>query len=208
LEELINAAREYERYDPEPTLEGFLQEQALYSEQDALDTGGGQVALMTLHNAKGLEFDHVFIVGMEEGTFPHARSLDEQNLEEERRLCYVGITRAKTSLTLSYAKLRSSWGEREYQMPSRFLSEIPAALTAGTVPDSSTGRGGWGAALPRRGGFERVGAGTATFRAGERVRHAKFGVGEVVEAGGGKVIVRFGAQERVFVPEIAPLTKA
>jgi DNA helicase II / ATP-dependent DNA helicase PcrA len=208
LEELINAAKSYERYDPEPTLEGFLQEQALYSEQDALDTGGGQVTLMTLHNAKGLEFDHVIIVGMEEGTFPHARSLDEQNLEEERRLCYVGITRAKTSLTLSYAKLRSSWGEREYQMPSRFLSEIPAALTAGTVPDSSTGRGGWGAALPRRGGFERVGAGTATFRAGERVRHAKFGVGEVVEAGGGKVIVRFGAQERVFVPEIAPLTKA
>jgi len=208
LEELINAAGEYERYDPEPTLEGFLQEQALYSEQDALDTRGGQVALMTLHNAKGLEFDHVFIVGMEEGTFPHARSLDEQNLEEERRLCYVGITRARMTLTLSYAKLRSNWGEREYRMPSRFLSEIPAALTAGTVPAAPTGRGGWGAALPDRGGFERVGAGTSTFRAGERVRHAKFGVGEVVEAGGGKVVVRFGAQERVFVPEIAPLTKA
>jgi DNA helicase II / ATP-dependent DNA helicase PcrA len=208
LEELINAAREYERYDPEPTLEGFLQEQALYSEQDALDTGGGQVALMTLHNAKGLEFDHVFIVGMEEGTFPHARSLDEQNLEEERRLCYVGITRARETLTLSYAKLRSNWGEREYQMPSRFLSEIPAALKAGAMAGSSAGREGWGAALPHRGGFERVGAGTSTFRAGERVRHAKFGVGEVVEAGGGKVVVRFGAQERVFVPEIAPLTKA
>jgi DNA helicase-2/ATP-dependent DNA helicase PcrA len=208
LEELINAAREYERYDPEPTLEGFLQEQALYSEQDALDTSGGRVALMTLHNAKGLEFDHVFVVGMEEGTFPHARSLDEQNLEEERRLCYVGITRAKKTLTLSYAKLRSNWGEREYQMPSRFLSEIPEVLKAGTVPDSSTGRGGWGAALRRRGEFERVGAGASTFRAGERVRHAKFGVGEVVEAGGGKVIVRFGTQERVFVPEIAPLTKA
>jgi DNA helicase-2/ATP-dependent DNA helicase PcrA len=208
LEELINAAREYERYDPEPTLEGFLQEQALYSEQDALDTGGGQVALMTLHNAKGLEFDHVFVVGMEEGTFPHARSLDEQNLEEERRLCYVGITRARKSLTLSYAKLRSNWGEREYQIPSRFLSEIPEALKAGAMTGSSAGRGGWGAALLRRGEFERVGAGATTFRAGERVRHAKFGVGEVVESGGGKVVVRFGAQERVFVPEIAPLTKA
>jgi DNA helicase-2/ATP-dependent DNA helicase PcrA len=208
LEELINAAREYERYDPEPTLEGFLQEQALYSEQDALDTGGGLVALMTLHNAKGLEFDHVFVVGMEEGTFPHARSLDEQNLEEERRLCYVGITRARATLTLSYAKLRSNWGEREYQMSSRFLSEIPEALKAGAMTGASAGRGGWGAALPHRGGFERVGAGTSTFRAGERVRHAKFGVGEVVEAGGGKVVVRFGAQERIFVPEIAPLTKA
>jgi DNA helicase-2/ATP-dependent DNA helicase PcrA len=208
LEELINASREYERYEPEPTLEGFLQEQALYSEQDVLDTEGGQVALMTLHNAKGLEFDHVFVVGMEEGTFPHARSLDEQNLEEERRLCYVGITRAKETLTLSYAKLRSNWGEREYQMPSRFLSEIPAALKAGTVPGGPTGREGWGAALPRRSGLERATSGSTGYRAGERVRHAKFGVGEVVEAGGGKVVVRFGTEERVFVPEIAPLTKA
>ena len=206
LEELINAAKEYERYDQEPTLEGFLQEQALYSEQDALDTEGGKVALMTLHNAKGLEFDHVFVVGMEEGTFPHARSLDEQNLEEERRLCYVGITRAKATLTLSYAKLRSNWGEREYQMPSRFLSEIPEALKAGAVTSSPVGRGGWGAALPRRSEPER--AGTSVFRAGERVRHTKFGVGVVVEAGDGKVVVRFGTQEKVFVPEIAPLTKA
>jgi DNA helicase II / ATP-dependent DNA helicase PcrA len=206
LEELINAAREYERVEPEPTLEGFLQEQALYSEQDALSSEGGRVALMTLHNAKGLEFDHVFVVGMEEGTFPHARSLDEHNLEEERRLCYVGITRAKESLTLSYAKLRSNWGEREYQMPSRFLSEIPDGLKAGAITGSPVGRGGWGAALPRRGDLER--AASETYRAGERVRHARFGIGEVVEAGGGRVVVRFGTQERVFVPEIAPLTKA
>jgi DNA helicase-2/ATP-dependent DNA helicase PcrA len=207
LEELINAAREYERYEPEPTLDGFLQEQALYSEQDTLDTDGGSVTLMTLHNAKGLEFGHVFVVGMEEGTFPHARSLDEQNLEEERRLCYVGITRAKETLTLSYAKLRSSWGEREYQMPSRFLSEIPEKLKAGTVPGTSAGRGGWDMALPRRGEPERATSGVTAYRAGERVRHAKFGVGEVVEAGEGKVVVRFGTQERIFVPEIAPLSK-
>jgi len=205
LEELINAAREFERVEPEPTLAGFLQEQALYSEQDALSGEGGRVALMTLHNAKGLEFDHVFVVGMEEGTFPHARSLDEQNLEEERRLAYVGITRAKRSLTLSYAKLRSNWGAREYQMPSRFLAEIPDGLKAGTVAGSGVGRGGWGMALPRRGEFER--AGTPAFRAGEKVRHARFGVGEVVEAGDGRVVVRFGAQERVFVPEIAPLSR-
>jgi DNA helicase-2/ATP-dependent DNA helicase PcrA len=206
LEELINAAREYERYEPEPTLDGFLQEQALYSEQDALSTEGGSVTLMTLHNAKGLEFGHVFVVGMEEGTFPHARSLDEQNLEEERRLCYVGITRAKETLTLSYAKLRSSWGEREYQMPSRFLSEIPEKLKAGTIPGASAGRGGWGMALPRRSEPERTTSEVAAYRAGERVRHAKFGVGEVVEAGDGKVVVRFGTQERIFVPEIAPLS--
>src|SRR5215211_7670926 len=206
LEELINAAREYERVEPEPTLAGFLQEQALYSEQDALSGEGGRVALMTLHNAKGLEFSHVFVVGMEEGTFPHARSLDEHNLEEERRLAYVGITRARETLTLTHAKLRSNWGEREYQMPSRFLSEIPEALKAGTLSGTRAGGGGWGAALPRRDALERAGA--PAFRAGERVRHAKFGVGEVVEAGGGRVVVRFGAQERVFVPEIAPLSKA
>jgi DNA helicase-2/ATP-dependent DNA helicase PcrA len=205
LEELINAAREYQRVEPEPTLSGFLQEQALYSEQDALSGEGGRVALMTLHNAKGLEYDHVFVVGMEEGTFPHARSLDEQNLEEERRLAYVGITRARKSLTLTYAKLRSNWGEREYQMPSRFLAEIPENLKAGTISGS---RGGWGMALPRRSEPERVSSVTVSFRAGERVRHAKFGVGEVVEAGEGRVVVRFGGQERVFVPEIAPLRKA
>jgi ATP-dependent DNA helicase UvrD/PcrA len=205
LEELINAAREYERVEPEPTLAGFLQEQALYSEQDALSGEGGRVALMTLHNAKGLEFDHVFVVGMEEGTFPHARSLDEQNLEEERRLAYVGITRARRSLTLTYAKLRSSWGEREYQLPSRFLSEIPEGLKSGTVPGVSPGRGGWGMALQGRDRVEpeRV----VSYRAGEKVRHARFGVGEVVEAGAGRVVVRFGTQERVFVPEIAPLSK-
>jgi DNA helicase II / ATP-dependent DNA helicase PcrA len=209
LEELINAAREYERVEPEPTLSGFLQEQALYSEQDALAGRGGRVALMTLHNAKGLEFDHVFVVGMEEGTFPHARSLDEQNLEEERRLAYVGITRARKSLTLTYAKLRSNWGEREYQMPSRFLAEIPEALKAGTITGSPVGRGGWGMAVPGRSRTEpqRAASGAVSYRAGERVRHARFGVGEVVEAGDGRVVVRFGGQERVFVPEIAPLSK-
>ena len=205
LEELINAAGEYERYEPEPTLEGFLQEQALYSEADNVG-GEGRVTLMTLHNAKGLEFDHVFVVGMEEGTFPHARSLDEQNLEEERRLFYVGITRARETLTLSYAKLRSSWGEREYQMPSRFLSEVPERFKAGTLSGgSAAGRGGWGRALsgPDRGGPE-----ADPYRAGEKVRHAKFGVGEVVESGDGRVVVRFGRQERIFVPEIAPLSRA
>jgi DNA helicase-2/ATP-dependent DNA helicase PcrA len=210
LEELINAAREYERVEPDPTLDGFLQEQALYSEQDSVTSEGGRVTLMTLHNAKGLEFDHVFVVGMEEGTFPHARSLDEQNLEEERRLAYVGITRARKTLTLTHAKLRSNWGEREYRMPSRFLSEIPDEYKSGTVPmGSATGRGGWGMASfgGRSGGFRQASASGVSYSAGERVRHAKFGVGQVVEAADGKVVVRFGAQERTFVPEMAPLSK-
>jgi DNA helicase-2/ATP-dependent DNA helicase PcrA len=213
LEELINAAKEYERVEPEPTLGGFLQEQALYSEADSLTSEAGSVTLMTLHNAKGLEFEHVFVVGMEEGTFPHARSLDEHNLEEERRLAYVGITRARETLTLTHAKLRSSWGEREYRMPSRFLSEIPEEYKSGTLPSSfsgASGRGGWGLAVSGRGGGqpERAVSGAAAFRSGERVRHAKFGVGEVVEASSGRVVVRFGTEERTFVPEIAPLSKA
>nr|MBA2784205.1 UvrD-helicase domain-containing protein [Rubrobacteraceae bacterium] len=209
LEELINAAREYERVEPEPTLGGFLQEQALYSDQDSLTSEGGSVTLMTLHNAKGLEFGHVFVVGMEEGTFPHARSLDEHNLEEERRLAYVGITRARETLTLTHAKLRSSWGEREYRMPSRFLSEIPDEYKSGTVPSfaNASGRGGWGVALPGRGGSERAVSGGTAYSTGERVRHAKFGVGEVVEAASGRVVIRFGTEERTFVPEIAPLSK-
>jgi DNA helicase II / ATP-dependent DNA helicase PcrA len=209
LEELINAAREYERVEPEATLEGFLQEQALYSDQDSMTSEGGSVTLMTLHNAKGLEFGHVFVVGMEEGTFPHARSLDEHNLEEERRLAYVGITRARETLTLTHAKVRASWGEREYRMPSRFLSEIPDEYKSGTVPglSNASGRGGWGVALPGRGGPERAASGGTAYKAGEWVRHTKFGVGEVVEAGVGKVVIRFGTEERTFVPEIAPLSK-
>ena len=206
IQELINAAAEYERVEPEATLEGFLQEQALYSEADNL-TSEGAVTLMTLHNAKGLEFGHVFVVGMEEGTFPHARSLDEQNLEEERRLCYVGITRAKKTLTLTYARMRSTYGGLEYQMPSRFLSEIPERFKVGSVPGSSLGRGGWGMALPHRSEPERAAA-PVGYSAGEKVRHARFGVGEVVEAQRGKVVVRFGSQERIFVPELAPLSKA
>ena len=206
LGELVNAAAEYERVEPESTLDGFLQEQALFSEADRL-TGEGRVTLMTLHNAKGLEFEHVFVVGMEEGTLPHARSMDEQNLEEERRLCYVGITRAMKTLTLTYARVRSTYGEREYQMASRFLSEIPERLKSGSVVSGgAAGRGGWGRiALPTR--SEHEGTPGVDYSAGERVWHAKFGVGEVVEAQDRKIIVRFGVQERIFVPELAPLSK-
>ena len=217
LVELVNAATEYERVEPEPSLEGFLQDQALYSEADKL-TGEGRATLMTLHNAKGLEYDYVFIVGMEEGTFPHARSLDEQNLEEERRLFYVGITRARKALTLSYARVRATYGEPEPKMPSRFLLEIPEELKAGSVPGASRGGsggrlGGWGSAAPstgfggRRGSVPAASSGSSSYAPGEKVRHAKFGIGEVVEASAGKVVIRFGAEQKTLVPEIAPLSK-
>ena len=94
---------------------------------------------MTLHNAKGLEYPVVFMIGCEEGVFPHSRSIDEGNLEEERRLCYVGITRAESRLYLTYARTRSLFGARSYNMPSRFLDELPAELTdAATAPGRST----------------------------------------------------------------------
>src|SRR5205085_4369669 len=102
------------------------QEISLYSDQDALrDDDGGQVTLMTLHNAKGLEFRAVFMLGMEEGIFPHSRSIEENSLEEERRLAYVGMTRAKERLVLTHAMRRSLYGRADANLPSRFLDELP-----------------------------------------------------------------------------------
>lgn len=125
LEELLNTIVEFEREESDPTLEGYLEKTALISSIDALDAEQANVTMMTLHNAKGLEYDHVFIVGMEEGLFPHRNSLeDSQSLEEERRLCYVGITRTMQKLTLSGARLRDVYGQLSYQVPSRFLREI------------------------------------------------------------------------------------
>ena len=128
LEELIGVGAEYDRRAEEPSLEGFLQEVSLYADQDAYVDTGELITLMTLHNAKGLEFPVVFMVGMEEGVFPHQRSIDEQNIEEERRLAYVGITRAMDRLYLVNARARSLWGGSMYNLPSRFLAEIPEPM--------------------------------------------------------------------------------
>ena len=127
LEELVGVAREYEASADEPSLSSFLQEISLYSDQDALrdGDGAGQVTLMTLHNAKGLEFRAVFMLGMEEGIFPHSRSIEEADVEEERRLCYVGMTRAKERLTMLHAARRSLYGRSDANLPSRFLDELP-----------------------------------------------------------------------------------
>src|SRR5713226_7896594 len=125
LQELVGVAREYLEQAQEPSLSSFLQEISLYSDQDAMRGEGSLVTLMTLHNAKGLEFRAVFIIGMEEMIFPHARSIEEQGIEEERRLAYVGMTRAKERLTLLHALARSLWGSRSYNLPSRFLDELP-----------------------------------------------------------------------------------
>jgi len=148
LEELVGVAAEYDKRADEPSLDGFLQEISLYADTDSLADKSVMLTLMTLHNAKGLEFPVVFIAGMEEGVFPHQRSLDESNVEEERRLAYVGITRAMDRLYLVHARARTLWGSSQYNIPSRFLSEIPAGMyekqVVGGRPTSwSGGGGGW-----------------------------------------------------------------
>src|SRR5213082_2928156 len=127
LQELVALAREWVESAAEPSLSSFLQEVSLYSDQDAIRGEGSLVTLMTLHNAKGLEFRVAFMIGMEEGLFPHSRSIEEQGLEEERRLCYVGMTRAKERLALLHASSRMLYGGRSYNLPSRFLDELPEA---------------------------------------------------------------------------------
>src|SRR6476619_3663100 len=124
LQELVGVAREYQEREEEPSLSHFLQEISLYSDQDAIREEI-LVTLMTLHNAKGLEFRAVYLIGMEEGIFPHSRSIEEQGIEEERRLCYVGMTRAMERLTLLHASSRMLYGGRSYNLPSRFLDELP-----------------------------------------------------------------------------------
>ena len=130
IEELINAVIEYEDNEPEPSLSDYLENVALIADIDTMETDStDMVTLMTLHSAKGLEFPFVFIVGMEDGYLPHQRSMNsEAELEEERRLCYVGITRAMEQLYLSHAKSRRTFRETEYRVPSRFIAEIPEHL--------------------------------------------------------------------------------
>ncbi|HCX63599.1 MAG TPA: DNA helicase PcrA [Eubacteriaceae bacterium] len=126
LRELVSAAVEFENNSVESNLTAFLENVSLYAETDSIDEDGGQTLLMTLHNAKGLEFPVVFVPGLEEGIFPHERSKDQESeLQEERRLCYVGMTRAKERLYLSYANMRTVYGRNQRNFPSRFIEEIP-----------------------------------------------------------------------------------
>jgi DNA helicase II / ATP-dependent DNA helicase PcrA len=208
LEELVGVGREYDAGADEGSLEEFLQQIALFSEQDNLRDEQGLLTLMTLHNAKGLEFDTVFILGLEDGVFPHIRAIEAGDVEEERRLCYVGITRAQRELYLTHARSRSLFGGRDWNLPSRFLDEIPVELTdrdeeAPTGPDAAaTWSGGAAAPEPARAG--------ASFALGEDVVHANFGEGVVtgVEPGG-LVVVRFAGDgsERKLMADYAPLKR-
>jgi DNA helicase-2/ATP-dependent DNA helicase PcrA len=133
INELINAASQYEKFTEQPSLLDYLQQISLFSDADAYDSSSGSVALMTLHAAKGLEFENVFIVGVELGLLPHERSNaheDRQELEEERRLFFVGITRAKARLHISHARYRTIRGQQLRTIPSQFLYELGPTVTA------------------------------------------------------------------------------
>jgi DNA helicase-2/ATP-dependent DNA helicase PcrA len=182
----------------------------------------GLVTLMTLHNAKGLEFPIVFIIGCEDGVFPHSRALDEGDVEEERRLAYVGITRAMRDLTITYARRRNAFGANATGLRSRFIDEIPRELTdqpdrnaVGIGRPAGTGRvASWATAAAasaetRRhpGGGDPIGS---VFRLGDDVVHAAFGEGVVIGLEpGGIVVVRFAGDgsERKLMADYAPIRK-
>jgi DNA helicase-2/ATP-dependent DNA helicase PcrA len=229
LEELVNVAAEYDvaEVDAEgepPSLAGFLQQVALVADADTRSDDEGLVTLMTLHNAKGLEYPIVFMIGCEEGVFPHARAIEEGGLEEERRLAYVGITRAQRDLYVTYARTRAVFGARHFGARSRFVDELPLALTdrparpalgVGGVRERalSWGSGSSGGGAGSGGGWEGRGSGedaAPAFRLGEDVAHPAFGEGVVtgVEAGG-IVVIRFSRDgaERKLVADLAPLTR-
>jgi DNA helicase-2/ATP-dependent DNA helicase PcrA len=237
LEELVGVAREFDAgHEPVPREEGeagfqgldaFLGEIALVSDADGRRDDRGLITLMTLHNAKGLEYPIVFIIGCEEGVFPHSRSLDEGSLEEERRLCYVGITRAMRDLTLTYARRRTLFGAESFGLRSRFVDEIPAELTdssddligsgmgrimASRLAVGERGRGMWAAAslATSESTARRPAPASPAYRVGEDVVHAAFGEGVVTGLErDGIVIVRFAADgsERRLIAEFAPVTR-
>ncbi len=184
LNELVSAARGYEpggEMEISP-LANFLSHAVLESGEEQAGAGEDGVQMMTLHSAKGLEFPVVFLCGMEDGLFPHQRSIsDVDGLEEERRLCYVGTTRAMQQLYLTYAEQRRLHGVDSYGTPSRFIKEIPAELLEEIRPRIQISRPVY---VPRRGGVQEEPANTGGFRLGQRVRHGKFGEGTVLDLEG------------------------
>ena len=190
LQELVAVAREFEEASETGTLTDFLEQVALVADADQIPDpdgeSGGVVTLMTLHTAKGLEFPVVFLTGLEDGIFPHLRSLgDPAELEEERRLAYVGITRAQQRLYLSRAAVRSAWGAPQYNPPSRFLEEVPAELVDWRREESSVASTPAIAAVAARPGVRSPGNRVVVhLEPGDRVTHDTFGMGTVVSVEG------------------------
>lgn len=234
LKEMLSVTEDFavkcERNGEEPTLENFLADVALVADIDDAELGEDAVTLMTLHSAKGLEFPNVFLVGMEEGIFPHSRTLMNDNdneIEEERRLCYVGITRAEKHLFLSNARMRIVYGRPQYYKPSRFLQEVPRnlvhvikrqapqrpAMTQQVHKTSAKEAANWfeqhkASFFPK----ESSAAAGCSFRVGDRVMHKKWGAGTIVTAkvadDGQEVTVAFaGGGIRSLLTKYAKLEK-
>ncbi len=205
LRELVGVAREHKQTSDEPTLAGFLQGVSLVSDQDTIRGESSLVTLMTLHNAKGLEYRAVFMIGMEEGIFPHSRSIEEQGVEEERRLAYVGMTRAMERLTLTHALARSLYGRRDYNAPSRFLDELPAEVERERLRPAS-----WSSYGASRESQIASRGDAPSLQTGDSVRHGSLGEGVVIRIeAGGVVTVRFAqdGSERRLMLDYAPLEK-
>lgn len=213
INELLTASEDFDAHAEEPSLIAFLEQIALISDVDTYATAQERVTLMTLHNSKGLEFPVVFIIGVEEGLFPHERSLEHpESIEEERRLCYVGFTRARQQLYLLHAQQRHVFGRMQHNLPSRFLGEIPDHLVRREAEASPAGLDeptvdysySQAVSYPRSGAARpRVADHPSGFRIGQRVAHAQFGAGVVraVEGSGDrtKLTVRF---DRVGIKKI------
>ena len=218
LETLIGGAaefdieREREGESEISPLEEYLQQISLYSEQDALDSEKELVTLMTLHNAKGLEYDTVFIVGCEEGAFPHMRALEEGGEEEERRLCYVGITRARKRLYMTWARERRLFGRAEHNLPSRFVDELPHELTERHSTAARSLGTSWSNSVANEvTPVQPVDPGpTLELQTGDDVVHASFGDGVVTAVEpGGVIVVRFSGDggERKLMADYAPVRR-
>jgi DNA helicase-2/ATP-dependent DNA helicase PcrA len=190
LEELVTAARnfQHDEVDGLDPLSSFLAHAALEAGEAEAEAWEDCVQLMSLHSAKGLEFPLVFLTGLEEGLFPHQRSLEEEGrLEEERRLCYVGMTRAMRELVITYAEVRRLYGSEHYTSPSRFLGEIPPALIEEVRAQPVVHRPAWGASDASADVSAHTGSpgsSVGRMRLGSRVRHAKFGEGVVLNIEG------------------------
>ena len=237
IDELINKIVAYEEANDKPSLSAFLEEVALVADIDRLSEDDNRVLLMTLHSAKGLEFSHVYLAGMEDGIFPSYMTIasdDPAEIEEERRLAYVGITRAKDDLTLCYAKMRMVRGETQMNAVSRFVKEIPPELMDNKPPApryqpvvadkssrtisapkkpylASAGTGSFGA-LGISKGSEAVKGGKPDYDIGDRVRHVKYGEGFVTDLEPGprdyKVTVDFDdAGQKIMYAAFAKLEK-
>lgn len=210
VQELISVANKYDRLETGISLATFLEEVSLISDIDSLDDKDNAVTLMTLHSAKGLEFPHVFIIGLEEGIFPHSRSLLERDqLEEERRLMYVGITRAEKELFLLHAKERLLYGEQRRNAPSQFLDDIPENLVERNAEGYDTffpgEEGSYGTKpIPS----EELEEPRIAFSEGDKVAHEFFGEGKILEVLGDVATVRFqNGDIRKLALSVAPMKK-